>query len=229
VNISGIILESDGNLRDVFVHVTNIQTPGYLFVEVTKITEINNLKFILSSSISNKQMKGNSEKPFFHSEGGSTTSPIKLVGCTFTCVSGTFTSFTYTLMEITNGVMVVINCMFIDMTVDTEGIINNAGVISVADASIIIKNSTFSNLQLDKNVMIYSSINTECTWGAFSVMVFNKSVVNMKDVLISNTYAGIAVHGGTTVLDNTNFTGVGSQLNVRYPSVERHIRCGMIV
>jgi hypothetical protein len=135
----------------------------------------------------------------------------------------------YTLIEITSGVIVLLGCTFTDMTIDGQSVINNAGVISIIDASITIKNSSFLNLQVDINTVTYNNIDEECKWGMLSVIVLNESVVLMKDVLISNTYAGVAIHGGTMAVDNTNFKIVGGEGSVKYPSIERHIRCGMYI
>jgi hypothetical protein len=89
------------------------------------------------------------------------------------------------------------------------------------------KNIIISNLKVDETIPGYGILESECDWGRFSVVLLNGSISLMKDTMISNTFAGVAVYGGTFVVENTNFVEVGSRGSVKYPSVERHIRCGM--
>jgi hypothetical protein len=222
--LDDIILTSNGVIREVNVHSAVIQTPGYIYTTKSKMGEIDGVKFVLAlvSSYSN----GVGNKPFFYSEGGSNISPVMIKSSTFTIVPGSIGSLTYNVLEITSGSITIIGCTFSDMKMNPTIMGDNA-VMVVKGASLTLQNTVFSSIQLDTNAAILGSASSECEWGSYSMIILRDAITLIKETMISNTYAGVSVYGGTAVVEGTNFTSVGSQGNTKYPSVERHLRCGM--
>jgi hypothetical protein len=218
VKMDGIALTGEDVVRDVNVYSTNIQTPGYLYFTRSGVGKIESVRFVLGVSISNK--------PFIHSEGGSSATPVALSACTFTSVAGVLGSLAYSVVVVDGGAMAVVGCTFIDMAIDPRGNKNNAVVMSVSDAAVLIRNSAFTNIQLDSSASSLGRAETECVWGTYSLLVFSRSTTQVKDTLLSSTLAGMAIHGGSAVVEGTNFARVGVE-STKYPSVERHVRCGM--
>jgi hypothetical protein len=218
VKLDDIILTTDGLVREVYVQSSNVQTPGYLYITELKVGEVENIKFVLPSSVSIKS--------FFHSVGGTQEAPVTLRSCTFTTTAGSAGSLSYNVIEIAGGRMLIIGCTFSDLRMNPTTTGENT-VIVAKQATVTLKNSVFTNIQLDIGASIVGSAGSQCEWGLYSVVVLHDAFSMIKDVMVSNTFAGVMVHGGTAVFEGTNFTAVGSEGNVKYPSVERHVQCGM--
>jgi hypothetical protein len=226
VNLDDMILTTDGVVRDVNVHASVIQTPGCIYVSRERTGQIENIKFLLTTVSAYSNSVGN--KPFFHSEGGSSVTPVTIKSCTFTELPGSLGSLTYNVLEIVGGNMMVIGCTFSDMTMNPS-MGGDSAVVVVLEATVTLKNTVFSGIQLETSAAILGSPTSECEWGSFSVIILRDAISIIKDTLISDTYAGVSVHGGTAVIDETNFNSVGTQRNSKYPSVERHLTCGMLL
>jgi hypothetical protein len=181
--------------------------------------EVDNIKFVLTPSAM-------INKPFIHSEGGSVEVPVTVRSNTFTVVSGSLGSLSYSILEVVDGTTLIIGCTFSDFKMNP---VADNGVIVVKNAAMTMKNSIFSNVSLETNAEILGSGKSECEWGTYSVIVLNEAVTLIKDTVMSNTFSGIVVHGGTVAVEGTNFTVVGTQGNSKYPSVERHLRCGLLL
>jgi hypothetical protein len=225
VKLDDIVIMSDGVVREVHVYQSSatVQTPGCIYVTKSKVGEIESVKFVLSPTAATAQ--SNSE-PFFHSEGGVAETPVTLRTCSFTTTSGSVGSLTYSVIEVVDGWTLIIGCTFSDLKMNPM-LTSDTAVVSVKDASITLKNSVLSNIQLDTSAAVLGGASSQCEWGSYSVIVLRETVSSIKDVIVSNTYAGVVVHGGTAVIEGTSFTSVGTETNVKYPSVERHVRCGM--
>jgi hypothetical protein len=196
-----------------------MQTPGNIYITESKVGEMENLKFILSPTVSSK--------PFFHSAGGTLEAPVTVRSCTFTTTAGSMGSLAYNVLEIAGGKTLVIGCTFSDLRVNPTLSGENTVVVA-RQSTLTLKNTVFSNIQLDTGASILGSTGSQCEWGLYSVVVLHDAITLIKDVMVSNTFAGVAVHGGTVVVEGTNFTAVGSEGSVKYPSVERHMQCGML-
>jgi hypothetical protein len=221
MKLDDITLTTDGVIREIYVDSKVIQTVGYIYVTKSKVGEISNVKFMLSPTTT-MHVNGlaSSEKPFIHSEGGSGTTPVMLKSVTFTVLSGSAGLLPYSIIEISDGAAWIVGCTFSDMRMSSA--VENAGVMVAKDASVSVRNSVFSNISVGSG-----SANSECEWGSHSVVVLHNAVALIKDTMMSNTYAGISVHGGTAVVEGVNFNVVGWEGSLKYPSVERHLRCGM--
>jgi hypothetical protein len=225
VKLDDIILASDGVIREVQVHPssTAAQAPGYIYVTKMKVAEIESVKFILSATAIGAQ---SNSKAFFHSEGGVAETPVTLKTCTFTTTSGSVGSISYSVIEVVDGLTLIIGCTFSDVKM-TPALGSDIAVVSVKGASITLRNSVLSNIQLDTNAVVLGGAASQCEWGSHSVITLREAVSLIKDVMVLNTYAGVVIHGGTAVVEGTNFTSVGTETGEKYPSVERHLRCGM--
>jgi hypothetical protein len=210
---------SEEVVSEVNIHSAIIQTPGYIYISELNVGEINSIKLLLNP-ISTQN------KPFIYSKGGSSNTPVTLKSSTFTTISGSLGSLSYNILEIAGGNVVIIGCTFSSMRMNPMSGDNN-GVIVVKDASITLKSTAFNDIQLDSNAAILGSGNSECEWGLYSVIILRNSISLMENIIMSNTYAGVAVHGGTVAVESSSFITVGSRGNEKYPSVERHLRCGM--
>jgi hypothetical protein len=166
----------------------------------------------------------NSYKSLIYSSGGSNLVPVTISGCTFTSSSASLVS---TIIEIVGGYAVINGCTFVDMTLDPRGRLNDISIISITDGSASIRSTAFSNLKVDTSGVTFESMESECSWGEYSVISSRRSISVLKDSLISNTFAGVSVHDGSFIVETTNFVDVGSHGSLKYPSTERHIRCGM--
>jgi hypothetical protein len=170
----------------------------------------------------------NSIKPFFHSEGGSAEKPVTLKDTTFTTTSDSLGSLSYSVVEIIDGAISIIGCTFSDLKMNPAAIESgNNGVLFAAGASVTLRNTVFRNISLETSASILGSGNSECEWGLYSVIVLREALTLIKDTVMLNTFAGISVHGGTASLEGTDFSGVGSKESSKYPSVERHLQCGI--
>jgi hypothetical protein len=218
VKLDNIIMTTDGVVREVYVQSASLQTPGQLYITESKVGEVENIKFVLSPLVSSK--------PFFHSVGGTIEAPVTLRSCTFTTTAGSAGSLGYSVLEIAGGTALIIGCTFSDLKMNPTLTSDNTVVI-VKKANITLKNSVFANIQLDTGASILGSAGSQCEWGLYSVVVLHEAVTLIKDVMVSNTFAGVTVHGGTAMVEGTNFTVVGSDGSFNYPSVERHMQCGM--
>jgi hypothetical protein len=227
VRLDGIILTTDGIVREINVGSTGIiQTPGYIHVSKSKSGEVDGVKFILTPSTSYSTNQQVTNKPFIYSEGGSAQTPVVIRSSTFTVVAGSLGSLSYNILEVVDGTILIVGCTFSDMTMNPVGV--DDGVIVVKNAAVTLKNSIFSNISLDTNADMLGRGKSECEWGCYSVMVVNEAVSLVKDTVFSNTFASIFVHGGTAVVEGSSFTAAGTQPNSKYPSVERHLKCGML-
>jgi hypothetical protein len=220
MRLDDIILK--GVIREVYVHSLNIQNPGYIYITKSKMGEIIGIKFVLAVTMG----LVTENKPFLHSEGGTSVAPVILNNCTFTTTSGSVGSLSYNILEVVSGSILIVGCTFSDLKINPPSS-NDGGVIVVKDASITLKNSQFINIELDSSAAVLGSANTECEWGSYSLIILQNAITVLKDTVISNTFAGVSVQGGIASIEGTNFTSVGSERNMKYPSVERHMRCGM--
>jgi hypothetical protein len=216
--LDDIILTTDGVVREVYIQSSSVQTPGQLYITELKVGEVENIKFVLSPLASSK--------PFFHSVGGTPEAPVTLRSCTFTTTAGSAKSLGYSVLQIAGGKMLIVGCTFSDLMMNPTLTSENTVVVA-KQTTLTVKNSVFTNIQLDTGASILGSARSQCEWGSYSVVVLHDAVTLIKDVMVSNTFAGVAVYGGTAVLEGTNFTAVGSEGSVKYPSIERHMHCGM--
>jgi hypothetical protein len=229
VRMDDVKMMSDGIVRDVNVNLLKeLRTPGYLYITKLNVSEIENIKFMLNSGGMN-----NSKKPFIHSEGGSRTIPVSLKSCTFTVGPNSSSSLIeYTVIEVTDGVISIVGCTFTDITLNPvlleEAKQLEVSVVMVLNAQATIRNSVFTTIQLDVNVELLETTTktSVCEWGLYSVIVFRNSLILMKETTLLNTYSGVAVHGGSLLIDEVNFVDVGTITNKKYP-VERRLKCGM--
>jgi hypothetical protein len=130
--------------------------------------------------------------------------------------------FSSEFLEVIDGTTLIVGCTFSDLKM-------NGGVIVVNNAAVTLKNTIFSNVSLEASAEILGSGKSECEWGSYSVIILNEAVTLIKDTVMSNTFAGIAVHGGTAVVETSNFTIVGTLANSKYTSVEKHLKCGIVL
>jgi hypothetical protein len=225
VKLDDIVLRGDGpegTTRDVYVHQTaTVQTPGYIYITKLKVTEIENVKFILSGT---KSYWNGVVKPLIHTEGGSSERPVTLKNDTFTMVSGSTGSLLCSVIEIDDGTIVIMGCTFSDMRMNLA---SNSVVIGVSKASVVLSGTEFRNIELDGDSGVVGSQTSECEWGLHSVVVLNEAVTTIKDTVMRNTYGGIIINGGSADVENTLFDMVGRGENPKYPSAERHLKCGM--
>jgi hypothetical protein len=200
------------------------ETSG-IYITKSKGGEISDIKFVLSPSAASA-----SKQPFIHSEGGSMETPITIRSSEFTITSGSLGSLSYNIIEIVDGATLIVGCTFSDLKMN-PAVANTNGVIVVKNAGITLRNSIFTNISLETNAAVLGDGGgrSECEWGSYSVIELDEAVTSIKDVVMSNTYAGIRVHGGTAVVEGSNFTEVGKQGKLNYPSVERHLRCGLFI
>jgi hypothetical protein len=219
IRLDNVVLMSDGFLREVSIISVIMQTPGYVYISESNMGEIDNIKFLLNP-ISTQN------KPFIYSEGGSNNAPVTLKSSTFTTSSGSLVSLSYNVLEVAGGSIVVIGCTFASLKINPV-ISGENGVVVVKDSSIILRSTVLDDIQLEPNAAILGSGNSECEWGLHSVIILRNSISHLMDILMSNTYAGVVVHGGTADVEGSNFTSVGSRGNTKYSSVERHLRGGM--
>jgi hypothetical protein len=222
VKLDDIVLTGDEIIREVNVQSTQIQTPGYIYITKSQVSEINNIKFIINPDTSHTQIN----KPFIHTEGGLITTPVTLKSSTFTGISGSLGSISFNVIEIVSGSTMIIGCTFSDLRMNS-GIYGDSGVLAVKYASVTVMNTLFKNIKLSTDAVILGSRDSECEWGLFSVIILRESVGMMKDTMMMNTYGGVIVHGGTANLEGMTFTKVGNEENSKYTSVERHLKCGM--
>jgi hypothetical protein len=226
VKLDDIILTTDGIVREVNVHFTVIQTPGYIHISKSKVGEIENIKFFLNpiSIYTNGQIT--QQNRFFYSEGGTNDVPVTLKSCIFTMTSGSLGSLSYTILEVGGGSTIIMGCTFSSLKMN-PAVVSDTSIVIVRNASITLESTAFTDIQIDTNALISGSGKSECEWGLYSALILNESITLIKDMIMTNTYAGIAIHGGTAIVERTDFVKVGSQGNAKYPSVERHLKCGM--
>jgi hypothetical protein len=218
VKLDDIILTTDGVVREVYIQSSAVQTPGQLYITESKVGEVENIKFVLAPLASSR--------PFIHSVGGTQDTPVTLRSCTFTSTAGSAGSLSYSVLEIAGGKALIVGCTFSDLKMNPTLTSENTIVI-VKQATITLKNSVFANIQLDTSASIMGSAESQCESGLYSVIVLHEAMTLIKDVMVSNTFAGVTAHGGTVVIEGTNFTAVGSLGSVKYPSIEKHVQCGM--
>jgi hypothetical protein len=224
VKLDDIVLkgdDSEGTTRDIYVHqTTTIQTPGYMYITKMKVTEIENVKFILSGT---KSLSNGAVKPLIHTEGGSNERPVTLKNNTFTMVSGSTGSLLCSVIEVNGGKIEIMGCTFSDMRINAE---SNSVVIGVSKASVLLNGTELRNIELDGDSGVVGST-SECEWGLYSVIVLNEAVITIKDTVLRNTYAGIIINGGSADVEDTLFDMVGRDGSSKYPSAERHLKCGI--